>query len=97
MFASLEEKGKIFTHTIKKLPVKVIIQTLNQTVHGNVFIRPEQRLKDEVNGGESFLAVTDAQVLSLEGKVIQKADFLLINRDQITWIIPVDEPKTTGG
>jgi hypothetical protein len=97
MFASLEEKGKIFTHTIKKLPVKVIIQTPGQTIHGNVHIRPEQRLKDEVNAGESFLAVTDAQVLSLDGKVIQKAEFLLINRDQITWIIPVDEPKPNGG
>ena len=97
MFASLEEKGKIFTHTIKKLPAKVIIQTPQQTIHGNIFVRPEQRLKDEVNGGESFLAVTDAQVLDLSGKVLHKADFLLINREQITWIIPLDEPKASGG
>lgn len=97
MFASFEEKGKIFTHTIKKLPVKVIIQTAQHTIHGNLFIRPEQRIKDEINGGESYLAVTSAQVFNSEGKAIHKAEFMLINREQISWIIPLDEPKSSGG
>ncbi len=96
MFASFEEKGKIFTQVIKKIPVKVIIQTTAQTIHGNIHIRPEQRVKDEINGGEPFIAVTDAQVFSADGKALQKAEFLLINREQITWMIPIDEPRTTG-
>ncbi len=96
MFASFEEKGKIFTQVIKKLPVKVIIQINSQTIHGNIHIRPEQRIKDEINGGEVFLAVTEAHIYNQAGKSIQETDFMLINREHIIWIVPVDEPKPAG-
>jgi hypothetical protein len=96
MYASFEEKGKIFTQVITKTPLEVIIQTTGMTIRGNVFIRPDQRLKDEINSGEQFIAITDA-VINRDGNTESlKRKFLLVNRDQIIWIGPADEESYEG-
>jgi hypothetical protein len=83
-----EERGKIFTRVVNKVPVNVIIQTTAQLIHGKIHVMPEERLSDELNREEKFLPVTNAVIYSLDGEVLYEANFLSINRNQITWIIP---------
>jgi hypothetical protein len=87
-----DEKGKIFTEVVTKIPVPVIIQTTTHRLLGNIHIRPDQRLKDELDFAEPFVAVTNASVLDADGKIVHRADFLAVRRDQIVWVLP--EEKT---
>jgi hypothetical protein len=83
-----DEKGKIFTEVVTKLPVVVMIQTVIHRLHGNIHIRPDERLKAELDRDEPFLAMTDVSILDADGKTLQRADFLAVRRDQIVWVIP---------
>jgi hypothetical protein len=94
MHSSFEEKGKIFTNVVSKKPVDVVIQTNQHTITGKIHVRPDDRLKDEVNTPETFLAVTDAVIHDLNGKLAFETSFITINRQQIIWIIPSNELKT---
>jgi hypothetical protein len=88
-----DDKGKFFTDIITKDPVPSIIQTLVTQIKGNVHVRLNERVKDELNRGEQFLALTEAEVFNLQGEKISEAEFMLINRDHIIWVIP-DEERT---
>jgi len=91
MYASFEEKGKIYTNVVTKTPIDVIIQTPSHQIHGKVHVRPNGRLKDELTSAEVFLAVTDASVYDLSGNLAFRTQFIAIHRDHINWLIPVDE------
>lgn len=91
MITQFEEKGKIFTPVISKIPIPVTIQTTTHRIHGQIYIRPSDRLKDELNRTEPFLAVTNASVFSTDGEELYKASFLTINCSHIVWLIPDDE------
>ncbi len=95
MYASFEEKGKIFTDVITKRPVEVLIQTTLHLIRGQVHIRPQDRIKDEINRGEDFLAVTNAHVLDAHGETSSTVVIMMVNRDQIIWIIPLEEQGET--
>jgi hypothetical protein len=82
------EKGKIFTVVIPKLPVQVTIQTVMHRIHGEVYVRPEARMKDELNQSEQFMAVTNAEVFDLNGVSLYNSPFLTLNIDHIIWLIP---------
>ena len=86
-----DDKGKYFTDVITKDEVPSIIQTLVTQIKGNVHVRINDRVKDELNRGEHFLAVTNAEVFNLQGQKISEAEFMLINQDHIIWIIPDEE------
>ncbi len=96
MFASFEEKGKIFTNVISKVPVDAIIQTSHQRIEGKIYIRPDDRLKDELDKSDYFLAVTDATVFAEDGSALYKTKFVLLHRDHIVWIIPAEEEQDPG-
>ncbi len=89
-----DDKGKFFTPIITKTPIPVIIQTANQRIEGKIHIRPEERIKDEMNRPEMFLAVTDATIYQPDGTVVISSHFLTLNRAHIIWILPVDEVIT---
>lgn len=91
MFNPYEEKGKIFTNIITKKPVEVIIQTTKNLIRGKVHIRPDERLKDEINLPESFLAVTEATIFDEQDKILYRSNFLAVNRSQIVWLVPEEE------
>ena len=91
MFTSFEDKGKIFTNIVTKEPVKVVIQTSMHKIDGFMHVRPDDRIKDEINQDERFLAVTEATIYSLDGNVLDNVEFLAVNREQIIWIYPIDE------
>jgi len=86
-----DEKGKFFTDVITKDAVASNIQTLVTRIEGNLHVRINERVKDELNRGEQFLAVTDATIYNLQGQKLYEAEFMLINRDHVIWIVPDDE------
>ena len=85
-----DEKGKIFTEVVTKMPIPIMMQTTTHRVLGNIHVRPDQRLKDELDRTESFLAVTEASILDADGKTVHRTDFLAVRRDQIVWVAPED-------
>ena len=88
MTFEFDEKGKIFTDLITKIPVQALIQTTSQLVRGKVHVRQGERLKDELDRDEPFLAVTDASVVGQDGQPLFEAPFLAVSRSQIIWVIP---------
>jgi hypothetical protein len=89
MSTHYDEKGKIFTDVITKEPIHVVIQTTTmQRIHGIMFVSPHERVKDELNRAERFLAVKDASVHDHQGNLIHQCAFIAVNRDQIAWLIP---------
>ncbi len=86
-----DDKGKFFTDVITKDAVPSIIQTLVSRIQGNMHVRINERVKDELNRGDQFLAVTDAVIYNLEGQKVRGSEFMLINRDHVIWIIPDEE------
>lgn len=95
MAIEFDEKGKFFTDVILKTPVHVIVQTAGQMVRGKVHVREGERLKDELDRDELFLAVTDASVIGPDGQVQFHAPFLAVRRSQVIWVMP-DEEKGKG-
>ena len=92
MVTQYDEKGKIFTQVVSKEPVLVTIQTVNQIIRGSIHVRPESRVKDELNGGkENFIAVTDAVVYSANNEELYRCSFLVVNLTHIIWVIPEEE------
>ena len=89
MAIEFDEKGKYFTEVIEKNVVLSHIQTQNYLIRGNVHVRKGERLSDEVNSTNSFLAVTDAEIYNSEGEKIYTNDFLIVNRAQIVWLMPI--------
>jgi hypothetical protein len=92
MTVRVDSKGKIFTDIVRKEEVPVLIQTLTNVIHGNIFLRPEQRIKDGLNDSpEAFIAVTSAEIYSPSGQLLHQADFLTVNKQHIVWLRPDDE------
>lgn len=96
MYTQFEEKGKIFTQKITKEQKKVIIQTSQQKIIGTIHIRMDNRLIDELNDSNQFLAITDVNILDSENKIIHQSDFLSINTDQIIWVLPIEDEIKEG-
>lgn len=89
MFGSFEEKGKIFTQVISKIPVRVLIQTTHQLIRGMMHIRPDSRIKDELNEPELFVAITEVEILNEQNEVVQTSPFMALSRSQIIWVLPL--------
>lgn len=88
---AIETRIKIFSNIIYKHPVRAIIQTTEQKIYGDVHVRPDNRLRDELNTGEPFLAVTDATIYDRDGKILYQAKFLAVSVSQIIWLLPENE------
>jgi len=91
MTIEYDEKGKFYTDIVKKMPVPVVIQTVSHLVRGLVHVRDGERLKNELERNEMFIAVTNAVVYNSDDKVLFTVPFMAIQRVQIIWIMPVDE------
>ena len=91
-----DEKGKIFTEVISKRPVYATIQTTSHLMRGHIHVRRDQRIKDELDLDERFIAVTEVDVMAPDGHILFQASFLAVNRDQIIWVLP-DPSKTEEG
>ncbi len=91
MYSQFEEKGKIFTNVVTKKPALVRIQTTIHMIQGKVHVRPDERLKDELNQNEMFIAVTDASIFDCQGNLLYKTGFLAVNREQIIWLFQEED------
>ena len=92
MSIEYDDKGKIFTDVVSKIAVYATIQTTTHMMRGRIHIRRDQRVKDELDQNESFLALTEVNVLGSDGNVLFEAPFLAVRRNHIVWVIP--DPKT---
>ena len=95
MTIEYDDKGKIFTDIVTKVSVPATIQTTTHLMRGNIHVRRDQRIKDELDLHENFLAITDVDVLGADGQVVFRAPFLAVHRSQIVWVLP-EQNKQEG-
>lgn len=91
MSIEYDEKGKFYTNIIPKVPVPSIIQTTTNLIRGLIHVRQDERLKDELELDERFIALTEVSVMNAEGKEIYSSPFLAVQKDQIVWVMPLRE------
>jgi hypothetical protein len=83
-----DEKGKIFTDIVSKVAIQATIQTTTHLMRGRLHVRQDQRIKDELDHNEKFLALTDVSILGPDGQSLFQAPFVAVQRAQIVWVIP---------
>jgi hypothetical protein len=88
MTVEFDEKGKIFTEVVSKVAIPAMVQTTQHLIRGNVHVRRDERLKDELDRDELFLAITDASILDANGQTLHETRFLAVHRSQIVWVMP---------
>jgi len=93
MSIEFDDKGKFFTDVISKISIPALVQTTQQLIRGNVHVRRDERLKDELDRDELFLAITDAQVLDSDDQVLHEAKFMAVRRAQIIWVLPISNEE----
>jgi hypothetical protein len=88
----IDQKGKYFTPRVAKDMLPAFIRTDNQIIVGHIYVRPEKRLKDELNEDASrFLPVTDARVYDAATEsLLYHSGFMLVAYHQIVMISPLD-------
>lgn len=96
MQSTYDEKGKFFTEVIKKRPVKVHLQTKNNLIQGEFYVRLHERIKDELDKSNLFIALTDARIFDLNGNLIYACEFLTVNHQEIVWLFQDEDLKTDG-
>lgn len=96
MTVEYDEKGKIFTEVVPKIAIPAVVQTSAQLIRGNVHVRRDERLKDELDRDELFLAVTDASVIDSDGQTLHQARFMAVRRAQIVWVMPAQGAEEVG-
>jgi hypothetical protein len=93
MDIAYDEKGKMFTDVITKNTVRAKIQTTTHLIIGELHVRRDSRMKDELDLQESFLAVTNASLYASDGQKLFSTGFLAVQRSQIVWVIAADDEK----
>ena len=83
-----DDKGKIFTDVVSKIAVYATIQTTMHMMRGRIHVRRDQRIIDELDVNENFIAITDVTVLGADGQTLFQAPFLAVRRSHIVWVIP---------
>ena len=96
MTIEFDDKGKIFTEVVPKVAIPAVVQTTEQLIRGNVHVRRDERLKDELDRDELFLAITDAEILRSDGEPLFQTRFLAVRRAQIVWVFPAHETEDFG-
>jgi hypothetical protein len=88
----IDDKGKYFTQRISKDMLPAFVRTANQIIVGHIYIRPERRLKDELNEDTSrYLPVTNAQIYDATSEqLLYQTAFLLVAYQHIIMISPLD-------
>jgi hypothetical protein len=88
MTIEYDDKGKIFTDIVTKIAVNATVQTTSHLLRGHIHIRRDQRIKDELDGNEKFLAITDVTVSNAEGHTLYQAPFMAVQKAHIIWVLP---------
>ena len=91
-----DEKGKIFTDIVSKVSIPATVQTTTHLIHGHLHVRRDQRIKDELDLDEKFLAMTDVTVKGPDGQTLFQSAFLAVRRSHIVWVLP-EKSQSEGG
>lgn len=92
MVTHFDEKGKIYTDIIQKQAVWITLQLPQSRIHGILHIRSNERIKEVLDNAEPFLALTQAEIFSMDGTThLLKTNFIAVNKNQVIWIIPDSE------
>ena len=83
-----DEKGKIFTDVVSKVAIPATVQTTTHLMRGQIHVRRDQRIKDELDINENFLALTNVTVMGPDGQTLFQAPFLAVRRSHIIWVLP---------
>lgn len=86
-----DSKGKFYTDYVTKDVIPIIIQTVTQLIKGDIYVRLEDRLRDEMNSDSQFIAITQASIFDNQGECLYQTEFLTINKEHIVWLIPENE------
>ena len=88
----IDQKGKYYTPRIAKNALVAYVRTNDNVIVGQLYARPERRLKDELNDDQSrFLPITDAAVYSPTGETLLfRSAFLLVAYEHIALITPLE-------
>lgn len=93
MDVRIDEKGKFFTPRVPKDAMLALVRTTaDEAIIGYLYVRPDKRLKDEINEDPSrFLPVTDARVYHAHTDAfIMHTSFLLVAYQHIISISPIE-------
>jgi len=88
MTIEYDDKGKVFTDVVSKISVAATVQTTTHMMRGHLHVRRDQRIKDELDMNENFLALTDVQVLGPDGQTLFHSPFVAVRREHIVWVMP---------
>ncbi len=66
----------------------VVILTAGYRIRGDIDVAPDERITDYITAAKSFLAVTNAEVRTLEGRIMFTSSFINVNRDHIVVVAP---------
>lgn len=66
----------------------VVILTGDYRIRGDIDVAPDERITDYITSSKSFLAVTNAEVRTLEGRIMFASSFINVHRDHIVVVAP---------
>ena len=75
MTIEYDEKGKIFTDIVSKVAIYATVQTTMHMLRGRIHVRRDQRIIDELDINENFIAITDVTVLGADGQTLFRYPF----------------------
>ena len=85
----VNEKGKVFTTHVTKRRLLITACVRDWIIQGVVHLTGDNRLKDELNDTETFVAVTDAQVSHAQSEQpAYKTAVVIVQKSEIAWIFP---------
>lgn len=93
MTIEYDDKGKFYTNVIHKIPVPSVVQTTTHLIRGFVHVRQGERIKDELENENRYIAVTEASVCDAEGKIVFSGPFISVQKKQIVWIMPLEQER----
>jgi len=96
MTIEYDERGKIFTDIVSKVAIHATVQTTTHMLRGRIHVRRDQRIIDELDLNENFIALTDVDVLSSDGQILFQVPFLAVRRSHIVWVIPEQKTNEKG-
>jgi hypothetical protein len=89
----VNEKGKVFTTRVTKRRLLVTACVRNWIIEGAVHLSGDNRLKDELNDSETFVAVTEAELFHAQGEPpAYKTPVVIVQKSDIAWIFPHEPP-----
>lgn len=93
MTIEYDDKGKFYTNIIHKIPLPAIVQTTTHLIRGSIHVRQGERLKDELEDGDQYIAVTDASICDPDGKIVFSGPFITVQKTQIIWVMPLEQER----